>query len=164
MKTKAMRKFIRVRLEIFAALVAIAGAGVPMIPIRASSTADAVRARMMEVLSQVSDLVKRYYYDPKLKNLDWQADVEIARERIRRADHEGEMVAAISGLLARLDDSHTYFLRPMRLQPVIFGFRAKAFGDDVRVYEIMPGGPAEAAGLQRGDKIIAVEDFSTNRS
>jgi len=164
MKTKAMRKVIRVRLEIFAALVAIAGAGVPMIPVRASSTADSVRARMIDVLSQVSDLVKHYYYDPKLKNLDWQADVEMARERIRRADHEGEMVAAISGLLARLDDSHTYFLRPMRQQPVVFGFRAKAFGEDVRVYEIMPGGPAEEAGLQRGDKIIAVEDFSTNRS
>jgi carboxyl-terminal processing protease len=118
---------------------------------------------MMEVLSQVSDLVKQNYYDPKLKNLDWKADVEVAQERIRRADHEGEMAAAISGLLARLEDSHTYFLRPMRLQPVIFGFRAKAFGGDVRVYEVMRGGPAEEVGLQRGDKIIAIEDFSTNR-
>jgi C-terminal processing protease CtpA/Prc len=130
---------------------------------RAAGEGDNVRSRMMEVLSQVSDLVKQNYYDPKLKNLDWKADVEVAQERIRRADHEGEMAAAISGLLARLEDSHTYFLRPMRLQPVIFGFRAKAFGGDVRVYEVMRGGPAEEVGLQRGDKIIAIEDFSTNR-
>jgi C-terminal peptidase prc len=118
---------------------------------------------MMEILNQVSNLIKENYYDPTLKNLDWKADVEIARERIRRADHEGEMAAAISGLLARLDDSHTYFLRPNRLQPVIFGFEAKAFGNDVRIYEIMHGGPAEQVGLERGDRIVAVEDFLANR-
>jgi len=118
---------------------------------------------MLEILNDVSDLVKQNYYDPKLKNLDWKADVEVARGRIRQADHEGEMAAAISGLLLRLNDSHTYFLRPQRLQPVIFGFRAKAFENDVRIYEMMPGGPAEEAGLHRGDKIIAVEDFVANR-
>jgi carboxyl-terminal processing protease len=129
----------------------------------ARSDADGVRGRMMEILSDVSDLVKQHYYDPTLKNLDWKAAVEVARERIRRADHEGEMAAAISGLLARLEDSHTYFLRPERLQPVVFGFRAKAFDNDVLIYEIMPSGPAEEAGLERGDKIIAIEEFTTNR-
>jgi carboxyl-terminal processing protease len=134
-------------------------------PLRAHAfrPGDAVRSRMMEVLNQVADIVKENYYDPKLKNLDWKADVEVARERIRRADDEGEMAAAIAGLLTRLNDSHTYFLRPTRLQPVIFGFRAKAFGDEVRIYEIMPGGPAEDAGLQRGDRIAAVEGFVANR-
>jgi carboxyl-terminal processing protease len=130
---------------------------------RASSSADAVRSRMMDILNQVADIVKQNYYDPNLKGLDWKADVEVARDRIRRADHEGEMAAAISGLLARLNDSHTYFLRPWRLQPVIFGFRAKAFGEDVRVYEIMRRGPAEEAGLQIGDRIVAVENFAANR-
>ncbi len=127
----------------------------------AGNDGDSVRSRMMEILNEVSDLVKQNYYDPTLKNLDWKAGVEVARERIRRADHEGEMAAAISGLLVRLNDSHTYFFRPG--PEVVFGFSAKAFGDDVRIYEIMSGGPAEAAGLQRGDKIVAVEDFAANR-
>jgi C-terminal processing protease CtpA/Prc len=129
----------------------------------ATSGGDDVRSRMMQILNDVAGLVRDNYYDSSLKNLDWKAAVEVARERIRRADHEGEMAAAITGLLARLDDSHTYFMRPERLQPVIFGFSAKSFGDDVRIYEIMPGGPAEEAGLQRGDKILGIEDFVTNR-
>jgi C-terminal processing protease CtpA/Prc len=132
-------------------------------PASASSSADAVRSRMLDILNQASDIIKQNYYDSSLKGLDWKADVEIARERIRRADHEGEMAAAISGLLTRLNDSHTYFLRPRRLQPVIFGFRAKAFGDDVRIYEIMPHGPTEEAGLQLGDRVVGVDDFVANR-
>src|SRR5208337_4016151 len=129
--------------------------------VHAGNDGDSVRSRMMEILNEVSDLVKQNYYDPTLKNIDWNAGIEVARERIRRADHEGEMAAAISGLLVRLNDSHTYFFRPG--PQVVFGFSAKAFGDDVRIYEIMSGGPAEAAGLQRGDKIVAVEDFAANR-
>jgi len=66
---------------------------------------------MMEILNEVSSLVKEHYYDPTLKNLDWKAAVEVARNRIREADNEGEMSAAIAGLLSRLNDSHTYFLR-----------------------------------------------------
>ncbi len=130
---------------------------------RGSSDADAVRSRMIEILDGVERLVRENYYDPALKGLDWKGAVEIARDRIRRADHEGEMAAAISGLLSRLADSHTYFLRPGRLQPVIFGFGAKAFADEVRVYKIMPGGPAEDAGLQLGDQIVGVEEFVANR-
>jgi len=134
----------------------------PLVPLaHAGNDIDNMRSRMMETLNAVSDLVKQNYYDPTLKNLDWKAGVEVARERIRRADNEGETVAAISGLLARLSDSHTYFFRLGR--PVVFGFSAKAFGDDIRIYEIISGGPAEAAGLQLGDKIVAVEDFAATR-
>jgi carboxyl-terminal processing protease len=118
---------------------------------------------MLEILNEVSDIVKENYFDPSLKGIDWKAALEIARERIRHADHEGEMATAISGLLARLADSHTYFLPPGRLQPVIFGFAAKAFEEDVRVYKVMPGGPAEAAGLKLGDKIVGIEEFAVNR-
>jgi carboxyl-terminal processing protease len=160
-----MTGFGRIRFAMFVVLMVPIVTGMrPLAPLaHAQSNAAGVRSRMMEILNEVSDLVKENYYDPTLKNLDWKAGVEVARERIRRADHEGEMAAAIAGLLARLSDSHTYFLRPQRLQPVIFGFRAKAFGDDVRVYEVMRGGPAEEAGLRRGDEIIAVEDFAANR-
>ena len=129
----------------------------------AGNSGDRYRGRMLEILNEVSDLVRRNYYDPNLKNIDWKASIEVARERIRKADHEGEMAAAISGLLVRLNDSHTYFLRPWRLQPVIFGFNAKAYGDDVRIYRIMRNGPAEEAHLQLGDKIVAVEEFAATR-
>jgi C-terminal peptidase prc len=158
-----MTRSRRIRSAMLVIFVAAMTTRIPLLaPLaHAGSDGDSVRGRMMEILNEVSDLVKQNYYDPRLKNLDWKAGVEVAQERIRRADHEGEMAAAISGLLVRLNDSHTYFFRPG--PQVVFGFSAKAFGDDVRIYEIMSGGPAEAAGLQRGDKIVAVEDFAANR-
>lgn len=132
-------------------------------PAIGASNVAVARGRMLEVLTDVAALVKDNYYDPTLKGLDWKASVEVARQRIRKADHQGEMVAAISGLLTRLNDSHTYFAPPDRLQPVIFGFRAKAFGEEVRVFQLMPNGPAEAAGLLVGDRIIGIEDFAATR-
>jgi carboxyl-terminal processing protease len=154
----------KVRFRMFFAFVLVGvWAGLSEPCAAASSGADSVRSRMLDICNQVSDIVKQNYYDPTLKGLDWKTAVEVARERIRHADHEGEMAAAISGLLARLNDSHTYFLRPHRLQPVIFGFKAKAFGEEVRIYEIMPHGPAEEAGLQLGDQVVGVEGFVANR-
>jgi len=123
-----------------------------------------VRWRMQRMLKEVSETVEKNFYDPKLNGVDWKAGVEVARRRIDAADHTGEMVAAITGLLARLNDSHTVFIPPGRTEHALFGFDAKPFGDDVLVYDVMPQGPAESAGLQVGDQILAVEDFRATRS
>src|SRR6266404_6763872 len=69
-----------------------------------------VRWRMQRILKEVSHTVETSFYDPKLNGVDWKASVETARQRIDKADHTGEMIAAIAGLLARLGDSHTVFI------------------------------------------------------
>jgi carboxyl-terminal processing protease len=122
-----------------------------------------VRWRMQRILKDVSYTVETSFYDPKLNGVDWKASVEMARQRIDKADRLGEMVAAITGLLARLNDSHTVFIPPGRTEYAVFGFDAKAFGDEVLVYDVMPKGPADAAGLQIGDRILAVNDFRATR-
>lgn len=123
-----------------------------------------VRWRMQQILKDISKTVETSFYDPKLNGVDWKASVEIARRRIDNADHLGEMVAAITGLLARLNDSHTVFIPPGRTEHAVFGFSAKPFGNDVLVYDVMPHGPADAAGLKVGDRILAVNEFRATRS
>lgn len=123
-----------------------------------------VRWRMQRILKEVSETVQKNFYDPKLKGVNWKEGVEIAQKRIDQADHTGEMVPAITGLLARLNDSHTVFIPPGRTEHALFGFAAKPFGDDVFVYEVMPEGPAQSAGLQVGDRILAVNEFRATRS
>lgn len=142
-----------------------------MVAILASSTAGLddndpklVRWRMQRILKEVSETVQNNFYDSKLNGVDWKASVEIARQRIDKADHTGEMVAAITGLLARLNDSHTVFIPPGRTEHPLFGFDAKPFGDDILVYDVMAQGPADTAGLRVGDRIFAVNDFKANRS
>ena len=122
-----------------------------------------VRWRMQQILKDVSHTVETSFYDPKLNGVDWKASVEAARQRIDKADRLGEMVAAITGLLARLNDSHTVFIPPGRTEHAVFGFDAKAYGDEILVYDVMPKGPADEAGLQIGDRILAVNDFRATR-
>jgi carboxyl-terminal processing protease len=123
-----------------------------------------VRWRMQRMLKEVSQTVEKNFYDPNLNGVDWKMGVEMARKRIDDADHTGEMVAAITGLLARLNDSHTVFIPPGRTERALFGFDAKPFGDDVLVYDVMPRGPAESAGLRIGDRIVGINDFRATRS
>ena len=123
-----------------------------------------VRWRMQRILKEVSETVEKNYYDPKMNGVDWKASTEIARQRIDNADHTGEMVAAITGLLARLNDSHTVFIPPGRTEHALFGFDAKPFGDEVRVYDVMAKGPADLAGLQVGDRILVVNEFRATRN
>lgn len=123
-----------------------------------------VRWRMQQILKDVSKTVETNFYDPKLNGVDWKSSVEIARGRIDNADHLGEMVAAITGLLARLNDSHTVFIPPGRTEHAVFGFGTKSFGNDVLVYDVMLHGPADAAGLKVGDCIHAVNEFHATRS
>jgi carboxyl-terminal processing protease len=123
-----------------------------------------IRWRMQRILKEVSETVEKNFYDAKLNGVDWKGSVEIARQRIDKADHTGEMVAAITGLLARLNDSHTVFIPPGRTEHPLFGFDAKPFGDAVLVYDVMAHGPADVAGLRVGDQILAVNDFKANRA
>ena len=55
---------------------------------------------MQQILKDISQTVETSFYDPKLNGVDWKASVEITRLRIDSADHLGEMIAAITGLLA----------------------------------------------------------------
>jgi len=123
-----------------------------------------IRWKMQRILKEVSQIIEKNYYDAKLNGVNWKSAVEVARKRIDEADHTGEMVAAISGLVARLNDSHTVFIPPGRTEHPHFGFEVKPFGEDAIVYEVMPQGPADLAGLRVGDGIEVVNDFKVTRA
>ena len=123
-----------------------------------------VRWRMHQIVKDISHTVETSFYDPKLNGVDWKASVEIAHQQIDKADHTGQMITAITALLTRLNDSHTVFIPPLRTQHAIFGFDAKPFREEIRVCDLMPKGPADTAGLQIGDRILAVNDFAATRN
>jgi carboxyl-terminal processing protease len=120
------------------------------------------RARMM--LDVVAKEVAKQYYDAGLRGLDWKTLVAETRARIDKASSDGEMMAVIYSLLQKLQDSHTLFLPPRQTAQPRFGFKAKPFGDEVRVYELKKKGPAERAGLQLGDRILLVNGFRAERA
>jgi carboxyl-terminal processing protease len=122
------------------------------------------RGRWEDVLKAVSADVQKNFYDPDMKGLNWPALTEETRQRIHNAKSNGEMILAVCVLLTRLQDSHTYFVPPPLTARSDFGFKARAYGDDIRVYEITPKGPSEKSGLHVGDKIISVNGVPLDRS
>lgn len=122
------------------------------------------RRRTEEILNLVSKDVHDNFYDPNLKGLDWSTLTEQARQRIRNADEAGQMFGAISGLLYQLHDSHTGFIPPQRSIRAEYGFEAKPFGDKILVYQLDKDGPAAKAGLQLGDRIVAVNNLNAVRT
>src|SRR5215471_16278340 len=92
------------------------------------------RGRMEDVMDVVIKDIQKNFYDPGLKGVDWKGITDKARQRIRQADHLGDMIAAISSVPYQLSDSHTYFIPPGRSARVDYGFEAEPFGSDILVY------------------------------
>lgn len=122
------------------------------------------RERMRDVLKTVSSDIQKNFYDSNLKGLDWRTLTDQARSKIDNAKSMSEMIAAIFVLANKLDDSHTQFLPPGRASRPIFGFMAKPFGDELRIYAEQTKGPAAQAGLKVGDRLLSVNGYTAERS
>ena len=122
------------------------------------------RDRMKDILGVVSKEIEKNYFDPQLKGLDWKGLTAQAREKIDKAATVSDMVTAIFVLVDKLQDSHTIFLPPGRVARIRFGFNAKAYGEEIRIYEIRKNSAAEAAGLQLGDRITSFNGYKAERA
>src|SRR3989442_10663186 len=129
-----------------------------------SSGQNVQRGEWEDILKLVSADVQKNFYDPGMKGLDWSGLTDETRQRIRTSGNVGQMILAVSSLVDRLQDSHTYFIPPRPTAHSDFGFKAKAYGNDVRVYEIEKKGPADKAGLQVGEAILSVNGGTVDRS
>lgn len=122
------------------------------------------RAEMKAILDQVSNKVQKEYYDPTMHGLNWPELVSKARQKIDAADDPGAMLAAIYGVLEKLNDSHTIFLPPRRTRYAKFGFEAKVYGDEARISKVKKKSPAEKAGLEPGDRILKLNGYEPTRA
>jgi carboxyl-terminal processing protease len=127
-------------------------------------TQNVQRGETEDILKIVSADVRKNFYDPQMKGLDWAALTEQARQQIESSNNTGKMFLAIVSLLDKLQDSHTYFVPPPLTQQADFGFNARPYGADIRVYEIANKGPAGKAGLSLGDKITSLNGIAVDRA
>lgn len=121
------------------------------------------RSRAKNILRLVSSELKKYYHDPTMNGLDWEAEVKATEERIDRAMTVGAVYTAVVALVDKLNDSHTYFYPPGRAAYPQYGFRMKACADKVYVYKLNPKGAAAKAGIQMGDQIVKIQNFGVTR-
>jgi C-terminal processing protease CtpA/Prc len=121
------------------------------------------RERAQVMLRDVASDVRRYYYDPKLHGIDWDAKVQEAREKIAKARSRDEATLDIAAALEALDDSHTFFVPPSDPIPEDYGWRFQMVGNRCFVTHVRPKSDAETQGLKPGDEVLTINGFTPTR-
>jgi len=108
------------------------------------------------------DLEQRYY-DSTFHGVDLAAVFDSADHDIRSAPSNGDIFGIIAATLLRLNDSHTHFWPPDRVDRVDYGWQMRMVGDTAFVIDVQPRSDAEAQGLKVGDAVLGVDRYRPTR-
>ena len=75
-----------------------------------------------------------------------------------------EVLGIIAATVMDLNDSHTYFIPPMRATRVEHGWQMQMIGDKCYIVAVQPGSDAEVKGLKPGDRVLSVDGFTVTRN
>ena len=112
------------------------------------------------VLAEVDRIVREEFWDTKLNGVDWKTAVERAAQALSAARTSAERDAVYDALLAGLKDSHTFRVPAGRIPPRGWGtagLRIGAQGEGYVITGVIPGSPADRAGLRLADRVLAVD-------
>ncbi len=141
-----------------------------------ASTATPVPTRLplntqLSIFDDLWSIVNDTYVYPDFNGLDWNAIRQETRLKIIQGMTTDQFYMAMSELIYRLGDDHSFFLNPQGVaeQEADFAGKYDYVGIGVLVsavpernhaviLSVFTGSPAEAAGLQPRDSIISVDD------
>jgi C-terminal processing protease CtpA/Prc len=146
---------------LLATLFVLAAGG--LFPVRSQQLSSSERERDRMMLKIIKDDVKEHYYDPTFHGVNLDESFKAADEKIKQATSNSQIFAIIAQTLMALNDSHTFFLPPMRGFRVEYGWQMKAVGDLCYVTIVKPGSDAEAKGMKAGDIIQKIDGFDPTR-
>jgi C-terminal processing protease CtpA/Prc len=124
------------------------------------SANDALRLHTM--LRDVSDAVKKNYYDSTYHGLNWDARFREYDEKLKSAPSLNAGLTMIAAFLDGLKDSHTYFSPPPRPYRLDYGYRLAPIGDQILVTRVRPGTDAEKK-VRPGDRVLALDGGPVTR-
>lgn len=135
---------------------------------------DSVQAALQDspkmILDEAWQIVNRDYVDNTFNQVDW---VAVRQELLgRNYSSREEAYGALRRVLQRLDDPYTRFMDPRQFEALtnqtsgeLSGVGIRLQADDqtgaISVVEPIPNSPAAAAGIQAGDRILAIDGIST---
>lgn len=115
-----------------------------------------------EVMARVTDLIENDAYVPGLDLDKWQQIIKDQQPKIDEATNDREFARAVNEALSKFGESHFYLSTPqianLRMHPTLVGIGISQWPtkDGLEVVRLVPGAPAEKAGLVPGDLIIKV--------
>ncbi len=115
-------------------------------------------SQRMELLDAVWRRVRDSYVYTDFRGVDWQAAYNEYRSKIAAARADADVYNLLSEMIEKLDDKHSGFLNPEQaaeddalrrgeLKLSGIGVLSQEIDDAVRIVYVIPGGPAEKAGL-----------------
>lgn len=115
-----------------------------------------------DMLHDAYNDVKKNYYDPQYHGVDLDARYHEFETRLAAVTTLNDGMRIVQGFLDGLNDSHTYFVAPMRPFAYESGFRIQMIGDQCFIVLVRPGTDA-AVKLHPGDRVIKYNSFTLNR-
>jgi C-terminal processing protease CtpA/Prc len=116
------------------------------------------------MLHQIQEDVEKHYYDPSFHGVDVKTEFGLAERRLENARTITDVIATLSDLLIRLDDSHTTLVPPNRRFRVDYGWQMAPVGDVTLVTAVDPRSDAAAKGLAPGDRVLLLNAFQPSRA
>jgi C-terminal processing protease CtpA/Prc len=121
------------------------------------------RERAQQMLHDVSEAIRKNYYDPTYHGVNMDSRFRAADETIRNAAGLGTAYGAIALALDGLNDSHTFFSPPSRPVTRELGYVLQMVGDACFITAVRPGTDA-AEKLAPGDQVISWQGFAPSRA
>lgn len=128
------------------------------------------RSSQLLLVESIDQVIRDVYFDPDLGGIDWEDAIEELRADIDDGIATAMLYERIDALVASLGDEHSRFENPAQVaeSDQIFagdndyegiGIVAVAVPDDqlIAIVTVFPGSPADLAGLESHDSILAVD-------
>jgi len=120
-------------------------------------------AERKQIFDKVENLVRTRYFDPKFNGRNWPALVEQHRTTILATKDDSAFELEMNALLHELGTSHTSFFSPSTRIPgdssinATFQSVSTAAGPRWAFQDVLPGGPADHAGIKPGDILLTID-------
>ena len=121
------------------------------------------RGRALDMLSAISNDVKKHYYDPNFHGVDFEAKVMEAKQQIEKSTSFNMAMSPLAAVLDTLNDSHTFFLPPQHSYRHTYGMQYQFIGNRCLVTQVRPQSDAAAKGVKPGDEILEINGYAVNR-
>lgn len=131
------------------------------------------REQRLQIFQQVWEKVRDNYVYPDYNGLDWQAIREELQPKVAAAATPEEFYSIMRDMIARLGDDHSRFESPQevaaqlaeasgQLQYGGIGVSVRTIDEGGLITRVVPGGPADQAGILTRDIIVAVNGIPFN--
>ena len=121
------------------------------------------RSKYQDIIKVIKSEIEKKYYDPNFHGVNLEEKSALAIGLIKQANSEGEMMRVVANFLLEFDDSHLFYIPPIRVSDTDHGWKMAMVGDKGFVTEVSPGSNAEAQGLKVGDQIYTIEGYIPTR-